>query len=113
MRTLMVGVALILGCGGSGLDPDLLVVDLTLSEQEDLCESFLDDICADPALGSFCDDPCIRTGCRAAAENGEVDNECPLPITVGDVDDCAVTADPAVCQRGGGCLFDALEAVCP
>lgn len=113
MRAWLLGVALLVGCGGSSPGSGEVVVDLAPSAQESLCEAFLDEICDDAVVGQFCDDPCIRDGCGAAVEAGAVTDECPSPITVGDVNACASSADLEVCQEGGGCMFDALEAICP
>lgn len=103
-----------IGCGGgNGLDPDLAVVDLETDQQVDLCQRFIDDICGsgDPAFDSFCADDCNTSSCASAAADGQVDAECDTQ-TVGDVEDCAESADIEVCLRGGGCMFDAVEAVC-
>lgn len=99
------------GDDGSGLSSSAEVPALATSDQQLLCEDFLDAICAGP-LASFCDDPCIRAGCAAAATNGHITTECD-GFTVGMVDDCADAGTYEVCAQGGGCMFDALEAQCP
>jgi hypothetical protein len=109
----LASIALVLSaCGSdrsfSSSDP---VPTLTTSEQVELCEDFLDDICSGP-LASFCDDPCINTGCAPAADMGSIDTECD-GVSVGMVDDCASAGTFEVCAAGGGCMFDALEAICP
>ncbi|MBA3539206.1 MAG: hypothetical protein H0T79_06230 [Deltaproteobacteria bacterium] len=112
MRSLTVGVVLV-GCGGPDFDSNDRVVDLTSSDQQLLCEDFLDLFCAHPDARGLCDDPCIMTGCVAAVADGTIDAQCAGSVTVGMVDDCATSGEFAVCVQGGGCMIDALEAVCP
>jgi hypothetical protein len=114
MRHLSISLLFLVACGGGSETP---VVDLSNSSQINLCENFLDDICAQPEFADFCDDPCINTACIPAVENGDVDLECGIapdggPITAEMVEDCGITGDPGVCLAGGGCMFDALEAAC-
>jgi hypothetical protein len=96
--------------GGRGFSASAEVATLDPSQQQQLCEDFLDDICAGP-LASFCDDPCIVTSCATAATGGNITTECD-GYTAGMVDDCAEAGTFEVCAQGGGCMFDALEAVC-
>ncbi|MFN0251302.1 MAG: hypothetical protein ACKV2T_30785 [Kofleriaceae bacterium] len=104
-------VVVVAACETRSFSSSDQVRDLSTGEQETLCEDFLDDICAGE-LGEFCDDPCIDSGCRPAAESGNIDTECD-GISVGMVDDCAASSSAEVCLAGGGCMFDALEALCP
>jgi hypothetical protein len=107
---LVVVVAGLAACETRSFSSSDQVTDLTTPEQETLCEDFLDDICSGE-LAEFCDDPCIDTGCGAAADMGDIDAECD-GITVGSVDDCAASSSFEICSAGGGCMFDALEALC-
>ena len=93
-------------------ESDAFVEDLSTSSQVNLCENFLDDFCATPAGAGFCDDPCVNTGCRAASENGAVDDLC-IDVLSSEVEDCGITGDSGICAGGGGCMIDALEDVCP
>lgn len=110
MHRVALVVVLLTACDSRSFGSSDAVPDLATGQQESLCEDFLDDICSGP-LAAFCEDPCIDTGCRAAAENGQIDAECG-GVTVGMVDDCAASATFEVCAAGGGCMFDALEAQC-
>lgn len=104
-----------IGCGGGsgGLDPNLAVPELDTGDQVALCESFIAQICGsgDPLFDSFCADDCNIESCQAASNNGHIDDQC-ATVTVGEVDDCAETADLGTCVQGGGCMFDAVEAAC-
>lgn len=111
LRSTWLVIVVVSACETRSFSSSDQVVDLTTSEQEALCEDFLDDICSGP-LGDFCDDPCIDTGCGPAAASGDIDAEC-AGISVGMVDDCAASSSFEVCSAGGGCMFDALEALCP
>jgi hypothetical protein len=107
-------IAMAVGCGGgSGLDPDLAVVDLETTDQVDLCQRFIDDVCSsgEPLVAEFCADDCKTSSCQSAADDGHIDEECSTQ-TVGDVEDCGESAEISVCARGGGCMFDAVEAAC-
>jgi hypothetical protein len=107
-------IVFLIACGGgSSGNANKPVVELTAAEQEELCERFLDDICMHPDAESFCDDPCIASGCAAAVANGHVTGQCTAPITAGMVEECAESFSMSVCLEGGGCMFDALEAACP
>ncbi len=122
MRKLWLSLVVVVGCGGgsggSGLDSDTSVVDLSSGDQQTLCESFVDSICAKAEFASFCTECVTGTGCAMAVSGGKVDDECNLApdngsITVGMVDSCADSGDFGICSQGGGCMFDAVEAVCP
>ena len=110
-----IALVVVIGCGGGegGLDPDVKVANLETDEQVQLCQQFIDDICAsgDPAFDSFCADDCNTSSCQAAADAAAIDEECSVE-TVGEVEDCAEAADIDTCLQGGGCMFDAVEAVC-
>jgi hypothetical protein len=103
-----------LGCGGtSDLDPTLVVEDISIGDQVTLCNQFLDDVCVTQLGTSFCNDDCIMSGCRPAAANGNIDEECNEGVTVKDVEDCGQSGDNTICvTEMGGCMFDALEAAC-
>jgi hypothetical protein len=117
MKALLVPacVALLVACGGGAPQP---VPDLSEPEQESLCDEFVASICADPGFESFCTACVTTTGCGDAAAAGAITDECSPDqangneITDDDVRECADTRDFAVCATGGGCMFDALEAVC-
>lgn len=111
VRILVCSVYVLLGCG-SGIDPNHRVTELSSTDQETLCEDFLDEVCSND-LGGFCNNACILGACAAAASSGSIDTECAGGITVAMVNECAATATLEVCQQGGGCMIDALEAVCP
>jgi hypothetical protein len=104
---------LLLGCG-SGSTP---VADLSQLEQVELCEQFRSDICRHSEFAAFCAKTCLQS-CEDAASSGAITVECsdttesPLP-TDDAVADCGSSGDLVVCaRRGGGCMFDALEATC-
>ena len=101
------------GGGSGGLDPELAVPALDTGDQVALCERFITRICdsGDPLVEDFCADECNTTSCQAAADNGHIEGQC-ATATVGEVEDCAETADLATCVQGGGCMFDAVEAAC-
>jgi hypothetical protein len=113
-----------IGCGGGG-SSDAFVDELSTNSQVALCTDFIDTICddpaRDPALDGFCTDPCINddreangdlTSCVEATEALAIDGEC-ANIFVSEVEDCFITGDLDLCAEGGGCMFDAVEAVCP
>jgi hypothetical protein len=118
MRHLSLGflsLMFVFACGG-GSDEivEIDVVELSNAEQIDLCEVYLDGVCADDP--TICDDPCIDTGCQAATENGDIDANCDLgtdglPITDVLVEDCAA-GDLDACDIGGDCILDALDDAC-
>ena len=111
MRHLLVVFALFTAACTASTDD--FVDELSTNSQINLCENFLDDYCTTAEGAGFCDDPCIDTGCVAAVENGEVDLEC-ANVFVSEVEDCGFTGDAIDCPvAGGGCIIDALEAVCP
>jgi len=106
------------GCPESDtVDPATPVGDLSAPEQEQLCDSFVASICATGEYEEFCT-PCVMmSGCAAASSTRQVANKCALndadqPITAGMVEDCGSSGELAVCREGGGCMFDALEAIC-
>lgn len=111
MRRLLCGLCILLGCGDS-IDPNDRVTELSRTEQKTLCQDFLDEVCTND-IGGFCSNTCILGACDTAASSGSIDTECAGAITVAMVNDCAATAELPVCQQGGGCMIDALEAVCP
>jgi hypothetical protein len=107
-------LVVVFACGGGSDTVETDVLDLSNAEQEDLCEFYLDNVCADDP--TICDDPCIDTGCLAATENGDIDANCDVatdggPITEEIVEDCAV-GDLDACDLGGDCILDALEDAC-
>jgi hypothetical protein len=118
MRLRSICVLFVIACGGgSGGGGDSPVTELSSAEQVELCETFLDDLCAHPEFMGFCDDPCITSGCNQAATRDAVTVECDIgedgtPITEADVIDCGVSGEASVCLMGGGCMIDALESVC-
>jgi hypothetical protein len=111
MRILVCALCVLLGCSNS-IDPDDRVTELSRTDQETLCQDFLDEVCTND-IGGFCNNACILGACAAAASSGSIDTECTGGITVAMVNECAAAADLAICQQGGGCMIDALEAVCP
>jgi hypothetical protein len=103
----------VVACGSS-----TPVTELSEQAQVELCEAFLDDICAHPDFADFCANPCHVAGCMAAATEGAIDTECGLAedggtITDDDVASCGATGGLVECLSGGGCMFDALEERCP
>lgn len=122
MRTLAVGLWILVACGDDGgggpIDGATPVAELSSTEQQSLCERFLDVFCTHPDAASFCEDPCIASGCGTAVDGGHVATECMATptggvITGAMVDECAETGTFGVCAEGGGCMIDALEAACP
>ena len=109
MKHILSGLAIALA--SSACSSSVLVEDLSTSSQISLCEQFLDDFCATPEGETFCDDPCIDTGCLPAAENGDIDDQC-AGVFDDEVEDCGITGDFSLCASAGGCMIDALEAVC-
>jgi hypothetical protein len=102
----------IIGCSSSTNDPvEVFVDELSLAEQEDLCEAFLDDFCNTPGNETFCDDPCIDTGCGPVAQNGGFDIEC-ADVTDLEVLDCGASGQEIDCSGGPGCIADALVGEC-
>jgi hypothetical protein len=102
-------VTFLLACGN---DP-VAVEKLSTAEQTGLCERFFDDVCTAAApddFGGFCV-PACRASCGDAAASGMITAEC-TGVTDAQVEECAenATRDLSVCLRGGGCMFDALEA---
>ncbi len=97
--------------GGSSLSGP--VVDLSTDDQESLCDDFVASICAKPDFASFCDACVTSTGCAMAATMGAIEAECAAPYTAEMVQRCGDTGDSNTCLGGGGCMFDAIEEVCP
>jgi hypothetical protein len=109
--------ACLAACGGDGDTSDAAVIDLETAEQRALCADFLATLCADPGpAAEFCAMCPAATVCAPAAE-GPIDVECAqtpagAAITVSMVEACAEANDLETCQMGGGCMIDAVEAVC-
>ncbi|MEO8707128.1 MAG: hypothetical protein ABI867_44285 [Kofleriaceae bacterium] len=102
-------VGLVFACSSSSDgDIGIEVTDLSLGEQSDLCEDYLDGVCADDP--TICADPCIDTGCIPAADNGDIDANCGGVLDI-DVLDCA-DGDLDACDVGGDCILDALDDAC-
>lgn len=89
----------------------VFVDELGAPDQASLCEDFLDLFCALPNNNTFCDDPCINTGCTPGAESGAFTTGC-ANITVDEVLDCGADGTDAVCTGGPGCIADALAGAC-
>src|SRR5262245_40627685 len=111
---------LLVGCSASdgGPNPTDHVASLPNGDQQRVCDDFVAAICSDPGFASFCTACATGAGCAMAVSANAIDTECALapdntPITVGMVDECASTGSFEVCTKGGGCMFDAIEAVCP
>lgn len=110
---------LLAGCpeSGSTVDPSRPVAELSGSEQQELCDSFVSTICASGEYEEFCTSCVVTSGCAAAASTQRIATSCDRaeddqPITAGMVSECADTGALEVCRKGGGCMFDALEAIC-
>jgi hypothetical protein len=111
------------GCGGSDPAP-AEVGDLTDTSQVNLCRDFVEQLCdntTNPDADDFCNNTCITDttasgvpqSCIDASDSGAIDGECDL-ILVSEVEECFTTGDLDLCaEAGGGCLFDALETICP
>jgi hypothetical protein len=103
----------------SGGSEVVFVDELSTADQAALCEDFLDAFCAPGEPNeTFCADPCIETGCAAAAQNGNIDAQCgPGDVTVNEVLECASDGTTMVCgnmgTNGPGCIGDALLVACP
>jgi len=114
MRYLSISLfAFIVACTTS-TSTETPVVELSDQSQINLCENFLDDVCAvDPTI---CDDVCVDTGCSGAVADGDVDFNCDIATDGGDitaeiVEDCGL-GDNAACNLGGDCILDALDDFC-
>lgn len=104
--------SLLIGCGGGTSDPvEVFVEDLSLADQAALCEDFLDLFCTSPGNETFCDDPCIDTGCTPVAQNGGFDIEC-VDVTDLEVLACGDSGQEIDCANGPGCMADALVGEC-
>ena len=120
-RVRFVGLLIVFlaGCpeAGSTVDPARPVTELSGPEQQELCDSFVATICASGEYEEFCTSCVLSSGCAAASSTRKIATSCGLteddqPITAGMVSDCADTGALEVCRQGGGCMFDALEAIC-
>lgn len=106
-----------IGCGGGGGSTDAFVDELTTNSQVDLCDDFVTNLCAnstDPDVDGFCADACVNDAqtCIDASEGLNIDAECE-GVLVSDVEDCFDTGDLDICEAGGGgCIFDAIDAIC-
>ena len=118
MRQFLIAFALSLGfiaCAAEEDPPidDVFVDELSDAQQIALCEDFLDGFCSTPDGATFCDDPCIDSGCPAVVGNGDVDAEC-ADVLESEVLVCADTGFATDCGPGaGGCIADALDLACP
>jgi hypothetical protein len=119
MRILTIlSLSFAIGCGGGG-STLTEVGELSTNSQVDLCTDFVQIVCdvtTDPGLDGFCADPCITdqpASCAEASESLEIDEQC-AAVFVEEVEDCFNSGgDPLFCDDGGGCMFDALDTVCP
>ena len=119
VRPLVICLLFLAGCPETGttIDPARPVVELSGPEQQELCDSFVATICASGEYEEFCTACVMTSGCAAAASTRQIATSCAAgeddqPITTGMVSDCADTGALEVCRQGGGCMFDALEAIC-
>ena len=106
--------------GGDGIADDREVASLADDEARDLCAEFFDAVCSGlpdiDACLEGCDDLCARAETPATLRS-----ECPSPIEVGAVRECAEAVATEgegayeVCtgNGAGGCVFDVADLLCP
>jgi len=119
VRAFVFFVLFLAGCpeAGTTVDPAQPVSGLSAVEQEALCDDFVASICASGEYEEFCTSCVMNSGCAAASSTRQIATSCAAdgadePITAGMVSECGDTGALEVCRRGGGCMFDALEAIC-
>ncbi|HEY5935273.1 MAG TPA: hypothetical protein VIU61_11575 [Kofleriaceae bacterium] len=124
MRFVGLLIVLLAGCpeAVSTVDPARPVAELSGPEQQELCDSFVAAICPEVGGASgeyeeFCSSCVLTSGCAAASSTRKIATSCAVdeddrPITAGMVNECADSGALEVCRQGGGCMFDALEAIC-
>lgn len=119
MRVFAICLFILAGCpeAGTTVDPAQPVAELSAIEQEALCDNFVASICASGEYEEFCSTCVVGSGCAAATTTRQIASSCAndgddQPITAGMVSECGDTGTLEVCRRGGGCMFDALEAIC-
>lgn len=114
LASMMWWMAFAVAVAACGSD-DRSVAELDPTEQTQVCRDFVSAICALDGFDDFCTACATGGACSTAAVSGAITRECqPAAATVSMVEDCAEAADETVCGEGGGCMFDAIEAIdCP